>query len=89
MVEELSWHCIGHDPTIWALGIYADRFLTTIHSTVERQPEGTWHWSLEGDCLLNFGVEPSRLLAIEAATKANRVRHNQKMHRTQTTPINK
>lgn len=71
MLEKLSWHCIGHNPTTWGLGVLEGKELNNLHAKVYKREDGTWAWSLVAGALSPYGVEPSRELAIKAASEAN------------------
>lgn len=74
MPDELAWHCIGHNPERWGLGIRDEDVLGNIHANVWQNPDGSWNWSLVNGCLSEFGNEPNRWLAMEVAQKENEQR---------------
>lgn len=65
----LSWQCIGHEPTVWAFGNYyqGSNKLFNIQACVERKNSGEWYWKIYFTD--NWGIEPSRMLAIMAVEK--------------------
>lgn len=61
------WQCIGHNPTLWALGTHeSNGLLANVMARVDRTHVGQWRWMSKD----HFGIEPSRELAMNAAEKA-------------------
>ena len=66
--EKFSWHCVGHKPTRWALGIQDGQQLTNIVARCTRLRSGPWVWFPMFTHHAGL-VEPSLDCAIEAAQK--------------------
>jgi hypothetical protein len=67
--ERVTWGCIGHKPTTWALGTPSSTgcSLSDLVALVSRCDDGCWNWYLSGR---PGGREPSRELAMQAAEAA-------------------
>jgi len=61
-----EWACVGHGPTIWALGTKYEGRLRNIAASVERRTDGNWNWM--AGC--ESGISPSRETAIQACESA-------------------
>jgi len=61
-----EWACVGHGPTLWALGTKYGGVLSNIAATVERRKDGKWNWMAGRE----RGISPSRETSIEACESA-------------------
>lgn len=68
--EEMTWECVGHNPTSWSLGFYRDGKIHDVTAHVHRRKEdGAWSWSAWNIRMIGCGIEPSRIEAMRAAEK--------------------
>lgn len=71
----LSWHCIGHNPTEWGLGEYYqdENILRNIKARIQRLRSGKWSILIFGNTHLDYlpinFIEPSRIEAMKEVEK--------------------